>query len=261
MLAANASGTPYIVTAMGVAPVRLRRNFRGAAEALVTILAYPRLYRSASSVVGISSYVASWVRDFAKVDPQVILLGAKEPNGERYVRPTLRRLLYVGEISRRKGIAALLRGLRAGPPDVSLDLVGAGDSASFANLSRRLRISERVRFHGAVQEPRLWEMYRETFCTVSASLWEGYGLPLVEGFCIGRPTIARRQGGLEEIVELSRAGVLFKEPSKLGDLVEVVTEQWEVFSSRALDFARTHTWRETFEAYRHLFNRTLRIQS
>jgi len=261
MLSAKASGTPYIVTAMGIAPVRLRRNVRGAAEALITLLAYPRLYRSAILVVAISSYVANWVRGFARIEPEVILLGAKEPTGDPYIRPTSRKMLYVGEISRRKGISALLGGLRAGPPDASVDLVGAGDLASFASLSRRLGVSEHVRFHGAVPEARLWELYRDAFCTVSASFWEGFGLPLVEGFRVGRPAIARRQGGLQEIIDLSRAGVLFQDANQLGDRVEVVTEQWESFSKRAVDFARTHTWRKTFEAYRRLFNSTLNART
>jgi glycosyltransferase involved in cell wall biosynthesis len=261
MLAAKASGTPYIVTAMGLAPVRLRRNLRGAAEGVITLFAYPRLYRSARSVVAISSYVGDWVRGFAKVEPQVILLGAKEPNVDRYVRPGSRDLLYVGEISRRKGIGPLLGGLRLVPLDVSLDLVGAGDLASFRNLSRRLGIAGRVRFHGPVPELRLWEMYAEAFCTVSASLWEGFGLPLVEGFRVGRPAIARRQGGLQEIVETSGAGVLFEDTGQLGTRVDIVTEQWESLSNRAVDFARKHTWRETFGAYRQLFNRTLGINS
>lgn len=259
MMAAKKAGRPYVVTCHGIAPVRLRHSPRGAVEALITILAYPRLYRAASSIVAISSYIANWAEGFARVQPQLILLGVKEPVGGRGARPPDRKLLYVGEVSRRKGLKDLLSGLSLTSPDVTLDVVGAGDNAPFANFSSRRGLAGRVRFHGVLPDSRLRVMYEEAFCTISASRWEGFGLPLVEGFRVGRPTIARNQGGMREIVERSGAGLLLQDFRQLTQSIEQLGLDWELLSERALNFARAHTWRDTFGAYERLFNQILEL--
>lgn len=253
MLAARASGTRFVVTSHGIAPIRLRPTLRSKVEGRITLSAYPSLYRSAHVVVSISGYVATWLKTFSGVDARIIPNGVAGVMPSSSSRPTDRRLLYVGEISRRKGIVDLIQGLQTAPEDVTLDLVGRPSPPSFWLETSRSRLSDRVRFHGILEPADLAQAYASAFCTCSASFWEGYGLLVIEGFSFGRPSIVRGQGGMLEQVEQSRAGCSFQTPNEIAACIEVVTENWEELAKRAKEFASSHTWRETFRLYGDLF--------
>jgi glycogen(starch) synthase len=252
MNAARGSGRPYVITAHGIAPLRLRSSVLGVIEGAGTLLTYPRLYRSAAAVVAISDYIAEWLKDFSGVEPRVIRHGAG-PVVEQVIPPDSRRLLYVGEVSRRKGVSDLITMLPEIPTDISLDIVGRGDIAKFRKRAQRRGVADRVHFHGEVDPARLEAAYRHALCTVSASRWEGFGLPVLEGFRFGRPALVRRHTGLEELVTLSEAGFFFADPDELTQAVESVGHLWEPLSRRALAFARAYTWGDAFAAYRRLF--------
>lgn len=256
MNAARISGRPFVVTSHGIAPLRLRSNVLGMVEGAATLVTYPKLYRAATVVVAISDYIARWLKDFSGVESPVIRHGAGQVS-DRIGRPARRRLLYVGEVSRRKGLGELITSLRVIPTDVSLDIVGRGDIAKFRKHAQRQGVADRVRFHGEVDDVSLETAYQHAWCTVSASRWEGFGLPLLEGFRFGRPTVVRRHTGLEELVTLSEAGSFFSDPEELAQGIEFVDEFWETLSHRAVAFAGAHSWADAFAAYRHLFHSML----
>lgn len=258
MRAAIQSDTPVVVTSHGIAPPRIRGNLTAALRGALTLLLYPRLYRSADIVIAISSYIGDWVREFASIEPRVILLGAEAPARLNSLdRPSNRNALYVGEVSPRKGISDLLRGIAAGPPDVTLEIVGRGDVGRYAQEARTLGIRDRVSFRGTLPEADLRARYRAAHCTVTASLWEGFGLPIMEGFRFGRPCVARAQGGMQELIDLSGAGRTFEDPLELGACVDDVTRCWDEMARRALAFAAAHTWEKTFQAYALTFETVL----
>jgi glycosyltransferase involved in cell wall biosynthesis len=253
MLAARATGRRFVVTSVGIAPARVRSTARSAIEGLITELAYPGLYRSATVVVAISAYVANWLRTFAGVEAQLIPLGVSDVPVLRPRKPPSRTLLYVGEVSRRKGIKDLVDGLQFAPKDVTLDIVGKGNAVPFQAEANRLGLGDRIRFHGILESTALSKAYASAFCTCSASLWEGFGLPVLEGFSFGRPSIVRAQGGMLELVQQSSAGCYFRKTADIAACIETITEDWEGFSERAITFASRHTWRRTFDSYGELF--------
>jgi glycosyltransferase involved in cell wall biosynthesis len=258
MRAALSSGAPVVVTSMGIAPPTIRADLASALRGVATILLYPRLYRSADAMIAISGYIGQWLREFAHVEARVILLGTEAPDEMQVIEPPVaRNALYVGEVTPRKGLSDLLRGIVLGPDDVGLDVVGRGDIARYGREAEALGIANRVRFHGVLSKADLDAKYRSAHCTVTASFWEGFGLPILEGFRFGRPAVARRQGGMRELIELSGAGRNFDDPSQLGACIDEVTQEWDELARRALDFAAAHTWETTFEAYAKVFEEVL----
>jgi len=253
MLAARAAHKPFVVTSYGIAPIRLRSSLRSKVEGQITLAAYPHLYRSANAVVAISGYIATWLRGFAGVNAKLIPLGVSGVKASGSSRPSTKNLLYVGEISARKGIRDLIEGLPYTPEDVTLDLVGRGSPKQFLSGIRRLHLAGRVRFHGVLEQPALADAYASAFCTCTASFWEGFGLPILEGFSFGRPSIVRAQGGMLEQIQQSGAGCTFESTDEIGRYVDVVSDNWLELSTRAMEFATIHSWRETFRAYGDLF--------
>lgn len=113
----------------------------------------------------------------------------------------------VGRFSEAKDQPTLIRAISKLPEDIHLVLVGEGplldDNKKLAN---KLNILDKVHFLGFRQDiPRI---LKSSDVVVLSSHWEGLSLASIEGLASGKPFIASRVPGLEEIV--GGAGVLFE---------------------------------------------------
>jgi len=245
------SSKPWVVTSHGIAPFWLRKNFIEMTKGVVTNLCYPILYRRASRLVAISPYIQSWLHRYTRRDPVLIANGAEvASDATKRHAPSTPTLLYVGEISRRKGLQDLARAVRLMPSNVTMDIVGVGDVARFFRLDETQ--SATVNFHGFVSDAELRTLYEGATCVFSASLWEGYGLPVMEGFARGTPALVRRTTNLTNLVIDSDAGKFFETIYEIPSRLDEIIEDWERLSVNAQTFARAHTWENAFAQYREL---------
>jgi glycosyltransferase involved in cell wall biosynthesis len=84
-----------------------------------------------------------------------------------------------------------------------------GDGPARAELERRsasLGIRERVRFHG--EEARPDRLLPGLDILAQPSLWEGFGLSVVEAMAAAVPVVASRVGGIPEVARDDREAVL-----------------------------------------------------
>jgi glycosyltransferase involved in cell wall biosynthesis len=121
--------------------------------------------------------------------------------------------LAVGTIEPRKNYGLLLDvygQLLAELPALVPPLCIAGQAgwieSSLAPRIRQLGLDGRVRCLGFVEDAELAALYRACFGFVYPSLYEGFGLPLVEAMACGAAVIAMRSTSLPEVV--GEAGIL-----------------------------------------------------
>jgi glycosyltransferase involved in cell wall biosynthesis len=140
------------------------------------------------------------------VDPErirVVPLGGGEPVA-RPVAPASRLaelglggnfVLQVGRIEARKNQPAALAAVER-LNGVTLALAGHERDAA---LAARLRASPRCRVLGRVDQPTLELLYQQAGAVVVPSLYEGFGLPVLEAMARGKVVVAAASSSLPEV--------------------------------------------------------------
>jgi glycosyltransferase involved in cell wall biosynthesis len=112
-----------------------------------------------------------------------------------------RFFLHVGTLQPRKNIPVLLEAVALlGRPETPLILVG-GKGWYYEAIYDRIRalgLTERVRFAGYVDDDQLPLWYNAASALVFPSLYEGFGLPIVEALACGAPVVASDTSSLPE---------------------------------------------------------------
>lgn len=131
---------------------------------------------------------------------------AIEEAAARYRLPP-RYLLAVGVQDPRKNLAALLRAFarlrQSGVVDAGLHLVLAGVrgglDAPLVRTVRSLGLEPVVRFPGFIDDDDLPAVYSGAALFVFPSLYEGFGLPVLEAMACGVPVVASDAASLPEV--------------------------------------------------------------
>ena len=122
-------------------------------------------------------------------------------------------LLYIGRISREKGIVALLKAAAA-LPGVTIKIVGTGEYKK-----ELMEIPTNVTFLGQKNREELATLIKNaSFAVFPSECYETFGLVVVEAFAHGTPVIASNIGGVSELVDNNVNGILFE----AGDLPALI---------------------------------------
>jgi glycosyltransferase involved in cell wall biosynthesis len=129
---------------------------------------------------------------------------------------------YIGRISYEKGIPTLMAAARS-LPDVQFRAAGAYD-----RMSHLLgEASANFRFDGHLNAIQLREFYqRSRIIVLCSTCFEGFPTVLVEAMLYQKPVICSRIGGLSEIVEDEKTGLLFA-PGDAHDLAKKIETIWK----------------------------------
>jgi len=128
---------------------------------------------------------------------------------------------YAGRISPEKGVDALLAAAARCP---GLPVWIAGNDLAIPRL--RAGAPPNVRFVGSLSKDQLQEFYGGArFAVVPSVCFETFGLAAAEAMSYGLPVIASRIGGLPEVVEDGRTGLLF-EPGNDVELAAKLDSLW-----------------------------------
>ena len=162
-------------------------------------------------------------------------------------RPTV---LFLAKLNRRKGLDYLLQAIprvAERVPEVLLRVVGDGPAMGhFRATAESLNLGDLVRFDGAVPHAEAADCYRNASIFCLPSVGEPAANTLLEAMASGLPIVATDAGGVPEIVEDGKGGILVppRDPEALADaLCRILTDQ-----SLAREM-RTHNRARCLEAH------------
>ncbi|PIZ63810.1 hypothetical protein COY16_01010 [Candidatus Roizmanbacteria bacterium CG_4_10_14_0_2_um_filter_39_13] len=131
-------------------------------------------------------------------------------------------LLYVGTLQPRKNVPTLIEAFkefRKQQSEFKLVLVGKKGwlfDKIYAKV-KELNLEEHVIFTGFETDEALTTLYKNAFCFVLPSFYEGFGIPILEAMSAGCPVVTSHASSLPEI---GGEACLYFDPNDKNDLLE-----------------------------------------
>jgi glycosyltransferase involved in cell wall biosynthesis len=171
-------------------------------------------------------------------------------------------VLCVSSLERHKNIPTLIRAFRRIVRSQPHHLVLAGGRGGGAEEVRAaVRNSEipesRIHFLGHVDENRLADLYRNAEVTVCPSLYEGFGLTVLEAMANGSPVIASDIPAHREVAGDAAQFVSAQSEAEVADaLVDLIGDETRrgEFRARGLDRSSQFSWERTREEFSRLIS-------
>ena len=123
------------------------------------------------------------------------------------------RILFLGNVIRRKGLHTLLEAIRLQTLDVRLDVIGRlnAELKYAKEMQQKTEVPglmSKVFFHAALDNEALIAKLKSAHVLVVPSSYEGYGIVYLEGMGFGLPAIGTTAGAASEIISDGQTGFI-----------------------------------------------------
>ncbi len=194
------------------------------------------------------------------VDPDFFPPGPLEPERRAYDLPD-RYLLFLGSLEPRKNLATLLDAYRLLPEELRHEyplVIGGASGWKNRPLRRRLQAEQAagLRLIGYVPPAALPLVYAGASVFVFPSLYEGFGMPVLEAMAGGAPVVTSNLSALPEVTGDAALLVDPRSPSELAKAIQRVlgdSELAERLREAGRRRARELTWEKTALATKAFF--------
>jgi glycosyltransferase involved in cell wall biosynthesis len=260
---------PYVATVHDIGPLT-HPQFFPARNTSIMRQALQRTAKSAAKIVCVSQATAAETANYCAtsfgidVSERLVTIGegvdrrffqpvAAEVLGTipHFPSPSVPYLLTAGKISPRKNIKRVVEAFEAISNDVPHHLVIVGgdgwDSEITTSLLRKMRSAARIHFLGYVSEEQLIALYQSADVYIHPSLFEGFGLTILEAMAAGCPVITSNCSSLPEVA--GEAAVLV-DPHSVEQIAEAALRVLSDADLRArlvglgAERANTFDWRD-----------------
>jgi glycosyltransferase involved in cell wall biosynthesis len=173
------------------------------------------------------------------------------------------QFLYVGRADPYKDIETIISAVailaKKGYNSIKLILAGSPDKRynSTKKLIDKLGISRNIRWTGYISNKELVKLYQESTALLHPSLYEGFGLQIIEAMQSGTPVISSNGGSLKEICADAAIVLPPKSPELFAENIEKLINSKELQQEliakgliRAKDFSWKKTTAEILSIYR-----------
>lgn len=211
---------PYVLTVHDLNHIAVREN-RSVAKRLYYHLVLRSACLRARRVLTVSDFSRRQIIDWSGVQPdKVVNVGngvgpAYRPDGERY-EAGYPYLLCVSNRKPHKNELRLIEAFSRAQIDPRVRLLFTGGARDELNSAiRRCGVAGRIGFLGRIEEERLPSLYRGSLALVFPSLYEGFGLPVLEAMACGTPVLT---SGVASLPEVAGGAALLVDPLSIDEI-------------------------------------------
>ncbi|HUE68333.1 MAG TPA: glycosyltransferase family 1 protein [Candidatus Acidoferrum sp.] len=180
-------------------------------------------------------------------------------------------ILAVGTVEPRKNYARLLAAYRQlrgralpiiinGRPGVPQLVIAGRPGWAYGDTLRRIQAEPGVRYLGHVDEPTLESLYRSASVLALPSLYEGFGLPLLEAMAHGVPAVVGAAGALPELALGAALSIDAEDPIAIAGALERLLADESLRSKLGGEGrrrARSYTWASAAERTLDVMHRVI----
>lgn len=238
----------------------------------------PKVIKSASKIIAISNFTKMEMLNHFDIDEgkikvvnQGVNAAFKPINDEKSLNEVELKynlpknfILYVGAIEPRKNVDKLIEAFDIVRDSIDISLVivsfGGWKNKNIFRLINSSRYKKHIHLLGYVTDDDLPKIYNLAITFVYPSIYEGFGLPLLEAMSCGCPVIGTNNTVANEVV--GDAGILLDSTdiNLLANSILFMTEKltFERYKSSGIERAKYFSWdkcaNETFELYQSIIN-------
>ncbi len=165
--------------------------------------------RKADKIIAVSRTTADDIRDCYDVEPDKIhIIHHGVPDLIQGVskndRDPTKYFLFIGTLEPRKNLDRIITAFQHISdlyPEIHLVVVGEiGERGPNYGFSKKVNtIENKIHFHGYVAADQLADIYKNALCLLYPSLYEGFGLPILEAMSMGTPVITSKESSMPEV--------------------------------------------------------------
>lgn len=136
-----------------------------------------------------------------------------EVGEKEYLKDGCLKILFMGQIGTRKGTYDLVKAVKIIKDSghrVHLDICGDGEQEKCKDLIKRYSLSDEIEVVGWVSDDRKRQELKNADCLALPSLYESFGIVLLEGMANKLPCICGDGGYSKEIIENNVDGFVVK---------------------------------------------------
>lgn len=244
----------FVVTVHDLIPIRFPKRF----SPLIPYYRYyvPQVLQQAQHLICDSVATAEDLTHFFQIPAKKItpILLAHNAEHFRFLDlPTRNYFLYLGRSDSYKNLQRLIAAFAALPTckDYELWLAGPTDKRYTPQLIAQidqLNLSAQVKFLNYVDYAELPKVINQAIALVFPSLWEGFGLPVLEAMACGTPVITSNVSSLPEVAGDAAILVNPYEVAEITEAMQTVASDAGVRSqlrSAGLARASQFSWEKT----------------
>lgn len=211
----------------------------------------PRSLRRATRIITVSEWSKERLVTRYGLEPDRVAVTANgvdaafTPDGARHQGDPY--ILFVGALRPRKDPVTVLEALALLDPGLRLVMIGPpkGEQARVGETIARLGLARRVEVLGHVGQEELAAYYRGAACLVLPSLYEGFGLPVLEAMACGTPVVATSVTSIPEIAGGAAVLVPPRDPEAVADGIRRALDDRPRLVAAGLERATHYSWAET----------------
>lgn len=232
ILAKLAYGTPLVLTTHSLEPLRPWKKEQMGKGYQVSSWVEREALRLSDAIIAVSEGTKADILAHFSVDPQKIhvipngikLSEYRKVSGDTVLKrlnidPAKPYLLYVGRITRQKGIVHLVKALSDLDPDIPVVLCAGAPDTPEIGAEMKLLVEEAkskrpniIWVQEMLSRSDLVEIYSHAGVFCCPSIYEPFGIINLEAMACSVPVVASRTGGIPEIVVPGETGTLVDVP-------------------------------------------------